>query len=184
MKRTRVLMGAGALALVGWLGGCGGSGNPQGPSTPTPTPAPPAANITAAGNGSLVLHPSLDSRYGFALAAPIKITETSGGAASWDFARFQIYLSGKEVERYELGSSDIAAAGFHLVSAKSSNTYSVLYRQNSQNFDRVDITLGFTDQKDARSFTVPVPFSSFTDVTISLTPMVVPPTGTVRGGGR
>jgi hypothetical protein len=54
---------------------------------------------------------------------------------------------------------------------------------NSQEFDRVDMTLGFGDLRDSRQFAVAVPPNSFADVTISLTQMAVPAQGTVRAGG-
>jgi hypothetical protein len=183
METRRVLTQLSAVVMVLCLVACGSSGNPQGPSTPTPPPPPPPASITATGDGAIVVHQSLDSRYGFSLETPIKLTETGGGTASWDFVRYQIYLAGKEIERYELGSTDIATAGFHLIGAKSSKTYTVLYRQNSDKFDRIDITLGFSDQKDGRQFTVAVPFNSFSGVTVSLTPLAVPPRGTIRLDG-
>jgi len=176
MKTQALLVRASGGAMVLWLGACGGDGVTNNPP-PTPTPA---ANITATGSGAIVVHPSLDPRYGFALVTPILITESGGGSASWDFVRYQIYLSGKEIERYELGSADISAAGYHLIAARSSNTYSVVYRQNSEDFDRIDITLGFSDQKDARQLTVAVPFNSFTDVGASPTPLAVPGRGTIR----
>jgi hypothetical protein len=179
MDRQGLLVWAAAAALVLGLSSCGGGDN--GTSVPPPTvPPTPIASITATGSGAIVIHPSLDPRFGFALVTPIMITESGGGSASWDFVRYQIYLSGQEIERYELSSSDIAAAGYHIISARSSNTYSVVYRQNSDNFDRIDITLGFSDQKDARQFTVAVPFDSFTDVGASPTPLAVPGGGTVR----
>jgi hypothetical protein len=183
MKTRRVLTQLSAAGILLYLVACGGSGNPHGPSTPPPPPPPAAASITATGDGAIVVHQSLDSRFGFSLETPIKLSETGGGTASWDFVRYQIYLAGKEVERYELGSSDIATAGFHLIGAKSSKTYTILYRQNADKFDRIDITLGFSDQKDGRQFTVAVPFSSFSDVTVSVTPMAVPPRGTIRLDG-
>jgi hypothetical protein len=179
MKTQALLVRASGAAMVLWLGACGGGGGVTGPVTPTP-PATPAVSIAAAGSGPIVVHPSLDPRYGYALVTPILITESGGGSASWDFVRYQIYLSGREIERYELGSADISAAGYHLIAARSSNTYSVVYRQNSEDFDRIDITLGFSDQKDARQFTVAVPFSSFADVGVSPTPLAVPGRGTIR----
>lgn len=185
MQRERMLARASALAMALCLTACG-SDKVVDPPPVTP-PQIPAASIAATGVGAIVLHQSLDIRYGFALETPIKITESGGGTASWDFVRYQIYLSGKEIERYELSSTDISAAGFHLIAANSSKTYTILYRQNSDRFDRIDITLGFSDQKDARQFTVAVPFNSFSDVTVSVTPMAVPPRGTIRpaaGGAK
>jgi predicted small lipoprotein YifL len=175
---VRVLLAAAALAA---LAACGG-----GPTEPSPPPSPqkstPGATVTATGEGALVLHPSLDARYTFALETPIRIRETAGGAADWNFARISFFLGGKEIERGELGSDVIQRAGYSRIAANSNQLYNVIFRSNSDNFDRVDITLGFGDIKDARQFTLAVPFSSFSDVNLSLTPLSVPSDGTVRLG--
>jgi hypothetical protein len=162
------------------LNACGGGGN--GP-TPIPTPTPnPAATVTGTGEGCLTVHPSLDRRFGVALETPIRITETTGGTADWNFARTSIFKGGVEIERFELGSDVIRAAGYGRINPRSNQLVSVAFRQNSGDFDRVDITLGFGDIKDARQFTVPVPFTSFSDVCLSFTPLSVPPSGQVRLG--
>jgi hypothetical protein len=83
----------------------------------------------------------------------------------------QIFLAGQEIERVELGASQIGAAGFNNIGANSNSVYTVLYRFNSDNFDQIDITLGFGDKKDGRQFNVPVPFESFTGVNLGLTPL-------------
>jgi hypothetical protein len=57
-----------------------------------------------------------------------------------------------------------------------------VFRLNSDDFDRIDITLGFGDLKDARQFTVAVPGTSFGGVTISLVPMFAPPGGKLQAG--
>jgi len=75
----------------------------------------------------------------------------------------------------------IRNAGYGRVAAQSNNVVTVYFRQNSDDFDRVDITLGFSDLKDARQFTVAVPFET-SDVNVSFTPASVPPSGTVEGG--
>jgi hypothetical protein len=182
MTTTRVLTLAVAAAITAGLSACGSSPtSPPPPPTPPPTPA---AAITATGSGALVVHPSLDSRFGFALETPIRITETGGGSADWDFARISIFKSGAEIERYELGADVIDKAGYKRITAKSDKVYTVVYRLNSDDFDRVDITLGFGDLKDARQFTAAVPFGSFTGVNLSLTPMFVPADGMVRPAGR
>src|SRR5512143_2574658 len=99
------------VLLAAALAGCGGS-SPSSSTPPTTLPPTPAATITATGEGALVLHPSSDSRFHFALESPIRVTETTGGTASWNFARISYFLSGREVERNELGANDIATAGF------------------------------------------------------------------------
>jgi hypothetical protein len=161
-----------AFALLLALPACGGGGNTV-TTPPVTTPPPPAATIAATGAGILVLHPSLNPTYGIAMETPIRIRETGGGSADWGFARMSIFLRGAEVERLELNANDIRTAGFGRIAANSNTVYTVLYRFNSDNFDRIDITLGFSDVKDARQFTVAVPFESFTDFAFSPTPMSV-----------
>ena len=46
--------------------------------------------------------------------------------------------------------------------------YRLIFRLNSNNFDRVDIPLGFSDVASARQFPAEVPFSSFAGVDLSL----------------
>jgi hypothetical protein len=145
-------------------------------------PVTPAATITAAGSGALVIHPSLDSRFAFALATPMRLTETAGGTADWNFARFQTFLAGREVERNEIGSDVIRAAGFGRVAARSNQVVTAVFRMNSDDFERIDITLGFGDLKDARQFTVAVPGTTFTGVNISLVPLFAPPDGRLVAG--
>lgn len=159
-----------AAAVVLVLGGCGGS-NKMVTAPPPPPPPVPAAVITATGGGALVLHPSANRTYAIAMETPIRITETAGGSADWGFARMSIFLRGVELERTELTANDIRAAGFGRIGANSNSVYKVIYRFNSDNFDRVDISLGFSDVKDGRQFTVQVPFNSFTDVNINLNPL-------------
>ena len=140
-------------------------------------PATPAVAITATGAGSLVIHPSIDTRFCCAMEARFRITETGGGTADWNFVRMQVVKNGAEIERFELGATSISAAGYTRVTANSNNVRTPMLRLNSQDFDRIDLTLGFSDIKDARQFTIAVPFGSFTDVTLSLTPASVPSDG-------
>jgi hypothetical protein len=70
-KAMRMCTAAAILALVA----CSDS-----PTAPT-TPPIPAASVTAAGEGSLVLHPSVDTRFIAALETPVRIRETAGGSA-------------------------------------------------------------------------------------------------------
>jgi len=170
----RASLGAGILALA--LGACGGGGGTT-TSTPATQPPAPAAAITAVGAGNLVIHPSIDTRFCCAMEAPLRLTETGGGNADWNFVRMQVIKNGAEIERFELGATSISAAGYTRVSANSNNVRVPMLRLNSQDFDRIDLTLGFTDIKDARQFTVAVPFNSFTDVALSLTPASVPDEG-------
>lgn len=158
-----------ALALS-LLSGCGGDGPPVVGPNPVATPAP-SASITATGGGALVIHPSINLIYLVAMETPIRITESAGGSADWNFARMSIYRGSVEIERAEMGASALAAAGFGRIPQNSNQVYRTIFRFNSDDFDRIDMTLGFTDVKDGRQFTATVPFGSFTDVNLSLNPL-------------
>ena len=158
------------LALLLALPGCGGGGNNV-TTPPVTQPPTPAAAITTAGAGSLVLHPSINPTFAIAMETPIRITETAGGSADWGFARMSLFLNGREIERAELGATDIRAAGFGRIGANSNGVYKVVFRFNSDDFDRIDMTLGFSDAKDGRQFTTTAAGTTFTDVTLSFTPL-------------
>ena len=162
---TTVLVGVIPVLAAFTLAGCS-------KSSPT-APTVPAAAIQAAGEGALVLHPSVDLRYVVALETPLRIRETGGGTATWNFARMSFKKGGVEIERSEMGASALSASGFARVAANSSELRKLVFRLNSPDFDAVTITLGFGDNKDGRQFSVDVPFV-FSDVTISLTPLNVP----------
>lgn len=179
MTRTTAFIRAGTLIAMVALSACGGS-TPTSNPTPAPPPATPSATIAATGSGSIVVHPSIDARFGAALETPLRLIESAGGTADWNFARFQLFLGGREIERNEIGSDVIRAAGYGRVAASSNRVVTAVFRINSDDFDRIDITLGFADLKDARQFTVPVAFATFTDVTLSFTPMIAPPRGELR----
>jgi hypothetical protein len=57
------------------------------------------------------------------------------------------------------------------ITPNANSAYNLIFRFNSDNFDRIDITLGFTDVNTGRSFTAAIDFNSFTDVNLSLTPL-------------
>lgn len=170
---NRVLGGLLLAAGAAIVSACGGD-NPAGPPPPTPPPPAPAATIQASGNGVFRIHPSVDQRFKVALEAPIRITESTGGTADWHFARLSLFRGGVEVERSELGSDIIAAGGFSRISPRSNVTPTLVFRQNVFDFDSVTITLGFADIKDARQFTVDIPFASFSGIDVSVIPMLVP----------
>ena len=160
------------------LAACGGSSNNNvsQPTAATPPPTP-AVSISATGEGNLVLHPSAASAYTFTLETPIRVRETTGGTADWNFARFSVIRGGREIERGEVGSDSIRAAGYSRIGANSNSVYRVYFRFNSDTFDDVRVTLGFGDLKDARQFTVEV-VDNWSDVTVSFTPAALP-AGTV-----
>lgn len=178
MTRTTDFIRAGTLLALVALSACGGDtvSNPP----PPPPVVTPAATISATGGGPIVVHPSIDARFGAALETPIRLVESTGGTADWNFARFQLFLNGREIERNEIGSDAIRSSGFGRVAANSNRVVTALFRINSDDFDRIDITLGFGDLKDARQFTVAVPFSTFPDVTLSFVPMIAPERGELR----
>ena len=164
------------LALAVALPACGGGGG-NGPVTPTPAPTPPPApnaNVTATGGGALVLHPSASPSFSIAMEAPIRIQESAGGSADWNFARMSIFRRGAEIERLELTSVDIRAAGFGRIAANTNQVYTVLFRFNSDDFDDLVITLGFSDLRDGRQFTLTLDLETFTDVLISPIPRAAP----------
>lgn len=150
-----------ALSLLG--AGCGGS-------TPAPTPVVPAATVTAIGEGALVIHPSADGRFSAALETPVRVRETTGGSATWNFARMSLLSGTKEIERAEIGQDTIAAAGYGTVAANSNALVTLYFHFNTSDFTNVTITFGMTDKKDSRALNVDVPFTSFTAVNISLVP--------------
>jgi hypothetical protein len=173
LQSSRRLLAFAALApLLAGLVSCGGS-SPAAPTTPAPTPTPTAA-VTATGNGKLVVHPSADSTFKAALETPLRLQETGGGSANWDFARISIIQGGKEIERAELGSDPIRAANAQSIGPKSTTTPTIIFRFNSAKFDDLVLTLGFTDTNSRRQFDVDVPFNSFTGVDINLTPANIP----------
>jgi len=182
MKRTFGVLRVGppalGIALTAMLWACGGS-TPSAPTTPPlTTPPTPAVTIAATGAGLLVVHPSLDSRFEFALEAPIRLTESAGGTADWNFARMEMFRKGAKIEVYELGADVIDKAGFKRVAANSNNTYRVVFRTNQDDFDDIVMTMGFSDLKDGRQFTAQI--NGFPGVDISIIPLSIPGGGVVR----
>src|SRR5262249_55951849 len=113
-------------------------------------------------------------RFAIAMETPIRIAETAGGSADWGFARMQFIRRGVEVERTELTATDIVRSlGTNRISASSNKVQNVIFRFNSDNFDDIILTLGFSDTRDARPFTVSVNGNTFSDVNVSLTPLSV-----------
>jgi hypothetical protein len=163
----KLALGALALSL---LSGCGGDGTPVVGPSPVPTAAP-SASITATGGGVLVVHPSINLVYLAAIEAPIRITETSGGSADWTFARMSLFRGGVEIERSEMGADALQVAGFGRIPRNSTQVYRTIFRFNADDFDRIDLTLGFTDLRDGRQFTAIVPIGSFTNVDLSVIPL-------------
>lgn len=148
-----------------------GSGDNKVTTPPVTQPPTPAATVTATGAGALVLHPSADPRFTFAMETPVRISETAGGSADWGFARMSFVQGGAERERLELNANDIRARGYGRIPANSNTVYTLVFRFNSDDFDRIDLTLGFSDVKDARQFNVSVDFNSFSDINVNFNPL-------------
>jgi hypothetical protein len=168
---SAIRTGVAAFGLAA-LSGCGGDSSTPPTTLPTPPPTP-AATITAAGESDLVVHPSADSRFAFALETPVRLIETTGGTADWNFARLSVLRGTTELERYELTAVDIDRAGFKHISARSNQLVRIVFRVNHDDFDHLDMVLGFGDLKDSRQFTVAVT-AGWTQVTGSPTPLSVP----------
>ncbi len=163
-----------ALAIVATAACGGGSGGSTAPTPVTP-PATPAAAITATGAGALVLHPSARSSWTFSLYTPIRIQETASGTATWNYARFAMFKNGIEIERGELGADIISSPpSWANIAAQQNETYALIFGYNSMDFDTIVLTLGFSDKKDGRQFTVQILGSTFDGVDVSLTPLSRP----------
>ena len=168
----KIFMEGSLILMMAISIGCGG-GSPSSPTpVAVPTPTPAAAAVTATGNGALVLHPSAIRTFGVAMETPIRVRETGGGTADWNFARMAFFRGNTEIERVEVGADIIRTAGATRIAPSSNAAYNLVFRFNSDDFDRIDITLGFADIVTGRQFTALVPFNSFTDVNISLTPLL------------
>ena len=151
---------------------CGG-----GSSSPTPVttlPPTPNATIETVGAGRIEVHPSAVSSHAVAVVFPISIRETAGGSANWNFMRVSYLLEGREIERAERTATEISATGASNIGPRASVTQNVTLRSNSNDWDDVTITLGFSDKKDGRQFTTNVPFNSFSGVILDFSPAVAP----------
>jgi len=154
------------LLMASLLTACGSDTVTRG----DPPPPVPNATVTATGEGSLIVHPSINPVFAIALETPIRISETTGGSANWNYARMGLFLNGTEIERSEIGATSLQASGFGRIGARSSQVYKLFFRFNALEFDRVDITLGFGDAKDGREITLPVSLQTFDNVDIDFTP--------------
>jgi hypothetical protein len=168
MKKSLLVLAV--VAAVAGLVACGGGGSssPTAPATPAPTPTPSAA-VTATGSGSLVIHPSMYSTWAYAVEVPVRIRETGGGKAKWNYARLQLLKRGREIERAEIGADILGAPpDVSNILPSSDSTIKLYFRLNSVDFDDIGLTLDFTDVNNLHDILVQVPFSSFAGVNVSL----------------
>lgn len=163
-----------ACASLILMGACGGDSGTN--STPTPTPVPvPAAAVTSVGDGALVVHPSAAPSWNVSLYVPIRIQETAGGTATWNYARLSLWRGGVEMERGEIGADIIASPpSWADITARQNETYALVFGFNTSDFDTITLVLGFSDKRDGRQFEVSVPGDTFSGVNISLEPLSRP----------
>jgi hypothetical protein len=181
--RRRVLLWlvGGAVALS--LGACGGDGGGTPPTLSTPPPTPSAA-VTASGNGAIVIHPSAAPAWFFALEMPVRLQETGGGTADWNYARLALFQGGAETERAEIGSDLIIQGGAGRLNPNSNAAHTLVFRINSDEFDDIQLEFGFSDVNHGSQFTRIIDLDTFTDVTVSLVPLSVPQQGRIEIGGQ
>ena len=172
MQRIQFSVVMAILVLV--LTGCGDSGSSPTPTAPPPPPLPPSASIQVTGSGAIKIHPSLDRRFLAAIEFPITIIENGGGSAIWNFFRVSYFRNGAQVERNERGSDEIRMAGYRDIAARSTTRVDVITRVNTQDFDNVQILLGFADARSGQAIQVMLDFADFTGVVIDLTPALIP----------
>jgi hypothetical protein len=161
------------LLLVGTLGLGGCDDDDESSDALTSSEAREAA-VTTTGDGLLVVHPSADPTWGWALAAPVRIAEHNGGSADWNWARLSVYQDGLEVERAEIGADGINEAGLSGIGANSEATYNLVFRLNTNTFDFFILQLNFTDRMDGSAVPSSAPFETFDGVGLSLTPLSQP----------
>ena len=92
-----------AAVTAASLAGCGDSGTTTPTTTTTAPPPTPSAQIEVHGNGNIILHPSANPTFSLAVEFPLRIQETAGGTAIWNFFRVSYLLRGAEIERYDNG---------------------------------------------------------------------------------
>ena len=171
-----VMLSMVALFLVS----CGSEqSSPSSPSAPSAPPPTPSASVAVRGSGTITIHPSRDRRFSFAWKFPIQIRETAGGAATFVFFRYSFFKNGRQVERYELTSSDISSAGYSDIAARWDQRVSMTMRSNvsADGFDALQLLAGFADKKDGAVQAVEVPLTSFDAIRVDLTPALLPGQG-------
>jgi hypothetical protein len=179
MKKSLLVVAV--MAAVTGLVACGGGSSPtQPPATPAPTPTPSAA-VTVSGSGKLVIHPSKYSTWLYAIEVPVRIRETGGGKAKWNYARLSLLRRGSEIERAEIGADVLTAPpDVSNILPSSDMNIKLYFRLNSVDFDDIHLALSFTDVYSLHESIVDVPFSSFTGVDSSPVAESRPVPGVVR----
>ena len=180
MKKSLLVVAA--VAAVTGLVACGGGGSssPTTPSTPAPTPTP-NASVTVSGSGMLVIHPSKYSTWLYTIELPVRVRETGGGKAKWNYARLQLLRRGSQIERAEIGADILTAPpDVSNILPSSDMNIRLYFRLNHADFDDVRLTLNFTDVNTLRELTAEVPLSSFSGVDTSLVAASRPAPAVIR----
>jgi len=135
-----------SLALAG-LAACGGGGG--GSSTaPTAPTGPSQASIVVTQTGQAQVCVSPLASYNLRLAIPIRVTESAGMGASFNFIRLQLMRGGVEVEREEVGATSIIAGlGSNRLAASGTIQAPLRIDFNSSNFDNFNLLFNFTDER-------------------------------------
>ncbi len=130
------------LAMTG-LPACGGGGT----STPTPV-GPSQANIVVTQTSQAQVCLSPLASFNLRLAIPIRITESAGLGANFNFVRLQLLRGGVEIERQEIGASSITAGlGTNRVAANATINAPLRMDFNTSNFDNFNLLFNFTDDR-------------------------------------
>jgi hypothetical protein len=136
-----------ALALAG-LAACGGGGGGGSTTAPTAPTGPTQASITVTQTGQAQVCVSPLASFNLRLAIPIRITESAGMGANFNFIRLQLLRGGVEIERQEVGSTSIIAGlGSNRLAASGNVSAPLRMDFNSSNFDNFNLLFNFTDDR-------------------------------------
>lgn len=139
----RLISVVAVAVLASGPSGCGG-GSSSSTSSPTSPIARAILLVTQTSVGLVGLSPS--PGYTLRLSLPVEIRVTNNTACNLNYARLRLLRSGVEIERAEVGASDIIAlAGTNRVTNDRGLPLTIRFDFNSTDFDSATILLGATD---------------------------------------
>jgi hypothetical protein len=157
MRKESPASGLRALAaivlvlLVGMLPSCGKS--TTGPTTTSTTvPAGPGrVAVSQPSTAQLCFSPR--SAFFFRLRLPVRFVESGGAGVNVNFVRFSLLRGATEVERNEVTSADLTAAGAQRVGANATvnATLSFDFNADPDTWDDVRFEFSFTDDRGNNS---------------------------------